>query len=202
MKFLTLSTKGTPVNADGVLIKDSADGVVKQTLWSSVLSTLKTYFDPFYAAASAITGTVAIANSETLVTSYSAAADELLAGTTFYVKAYATQAGANAATPTVRVRIGTSTLAGNIAATLTGIAGSTAGSSMFEGIVTIRSTGAGGSAIGSLEQTKSGTATTFNVPTATVAVNTTVLNLIELTFISGNGSNTYTFQEAVIQKVK
>lgn len=46
------STKATPVDADSVLISDSAaSGVVKRVLWSSIKTTLKTYFDTLYQAA-------------------------------------------------------------------------------------------------------------------------------------------------------
>lgn len=153
------------------------------------------------AASASIASAVAIANTETVVVSYTAAANTLAAGTTFRVKAFCSQAGTNAATPTIRIRIGTTTLTGNIAATLTGAIGSSAVPSHFEGLITIRTTGSSGTVIGGLTQLKSAVAVATNTLTATVAVNTTVQNLIELTFISGQSSNTYTFQVASIEKL-
>ena len=44
-------TKTTPVDADGVILIDSAaSNAIKRTLWSSVKATLKTYFDTLYQA--------------------------------------------------------------------------------------------------------------------------------------------------------
>lgn len=44
-------TKATPVDADGFTTIDSEAGnAIKQTLWSSIKSTLKTYFDTLYVA--------------------------------------------------------------------------------------------------------------------------------------------------------
>jgi hypothetical protein len=117
------------------------------------------------------------------------------------ITAYCSQVGANANTPTIRLRVGPVTLIGNIAVALTGAVGTSTVPSLFEGLLTIRSIGVAGSVIGSLSQLKSALTVTLAVPTATVAVDTTVANRIELTFVSGNGSNTYTFQEATIVKI-
>lgn len=153
-------------------------------------------------AAAARVSTVAIANTETVVVAYACKVSELAAGTTFLITAYATQAGTNAATPTIRVRVGSTTLTGNIAATLTGVVGTSAVPCRIDGLVTVRTAGAAGSVIGGLLQTKSGVAAAVNAQTGTVAVDTTALILVELTFISGQAANTYTFQEASIVKVK
>jgi hypothetical protein len=144
---------------------------------------------------------VAIANVETVVVAYAAAANELRAGTTFLVKALCSQVGTNGATPTVRVRVGAVTLTGNIAASLTGNVGTTAVPSAFWALVTIDSVGLVGSVIGGITQSKNAVAPATGVSAATVAVDTTVANRIELTFVSGNGANTYTFQVASIVKI-
>lgn len=152
--------------------------------------------------AKANVSTVAIANTETVVISYTCRAGELRAGTSFLFTAYCTQAGTNAATPTIRVRVGTTTLTGNIAATLTGVAGSSAVTSRIEALVTCRTSGAGGTIIGGIQQAKSGVLPLANAQTGTVAVDTTAQNmLVELTFISGQAANTYTFREAVVVKL-
>ena len=148
-----------------------------------------------------ITAPVAIANVETVVAAYVAAANELRAGTTFLIQGICSQAGTNAATPTVRVRVGPVTLTGNIAASLTGNVGSSAVPSAFWALVTIDSAGIAGSVIGGITQSKNAVAPTTGVSTATVVVNTTVANRVELTFVSGNAANTYTFQVASIVKV-
>lgn len=151
---------------------------------------------------SARTTAAAIANTETVIISYTCAANELAAGMTFHFKAWFSQAGANAATPTLRIRIGTTTLTGNIAATLTGTAGNAGTLGSIEGMFTVRTDGAGGTAIGGLRWFKGGQATIVATPTATVAVDTTAANQkVELTFISGSGTNTYTWTIASVAKV-
>ena len=101
----------------------------------------------------------------------------------------------------MRVRVGPVTLTGNIAASLTGNVGSAAVPSAFWALVTIDSTGATGSVIGGITQSKNAVAPTTGVATAAVAVDTTVANLVELTFVSGNAANTYTFRVASIVKI-
>lgn len=152
------------------------------------------------------TADLAIANTETVVVAKTFAAAELTAGMTFMFKAYATRAGTTSASPIIRIRIGTTTLTGNIAATLTPPVNTLAVGNSIEGMVTIRSAGAGGTALGSLMHTVHLAAVTITeslgVSTATVAVDTTAANQkVELTFISGNAANTYTWRNAVIYRV-
>ncbi len=55
-----LTAKTTPVDADGVLIRDSAAAsVVKETTWANIKATLKTYFDTLYDAIGAAAAAVA-----------------------------------------------------------------------------------------------------------------------------------------------
>lgn len=177
------------------------DGSAGQTLYIKSAGAGNTgWLESSAPQASSRTSNVGIANTETVVLSYTATADELRAGTTFRFKAFCTQTGTNVATPTIRVRVGTTTLTGNIAATLTGVTGATADPSIIEGLVTVRTGGAGGTVIGGLAQTKNGVLAAVNMLTATVAVDTTVANLIELTLISGNAANTYNVQVAEIVK--
>lgn len=149
---------------------------------------------------------LAIANTETVIASKNFDADDLTAGATFMFKAFATRAGTTSASPIIRIRIGTTTLTGNIAATLTPPANTLAVPIEIEGIVTIVAAGAGGTARGSLKCTVHLAAVTLTAAispaTATVAVNTTLANQkIELTFISGNAANTYTFRNSAIWRV-
>jgi hypothetical protein len=125
---------------------------------------------------------------------------------TFMFRAYATRAGTTSASPIIRIRIGTTILSGNIAATLTPPADALAVPIMIEGMVTIRSAGAGGTALGSLMRAVHLAAVTIqpaiNPLTATVAVDTTQANqVIGLTFISSSAANTFTFRNAVIWRV-
>ena len=143
----------------------------------------------------------AIANTETVVRSFTAAANTLTAGTTIRAKAVASRAGTSTTQGTIRLRIGTTTLTGNIVSTNTLTSSATAGVMYAELVGTILTTGATG--------TTSGGAISFyptaTVPvlstTASVTVNTTVQNLVELTFISGTNTNTYTFISATIEEL-
>jgi len=144
---------------------------------------------------------VAIANVETVVVAYVAAANELRAGTTFLIQAFCSQAGTNNSTPTIRVRVGQTTLIGNIATSTTGVTGSSAVPSAFWALVTIDSAGAGGTVTGGSAQAKNSLQVMTGVSTAPVAVDTTVANRVEFTFVSGSPLNTYTFQVASIVKI-
>ncbi len=58
-----LAAKTTPVDADAVVITDSAaSGAPKRTLWSNIKATLKTYFDTLYVA---LTGDQTVAGVKT-----------------------------------------------------------------------------------------------------------------------------------------
>lgn len=155
--------------------------------------------------AASMAGDVAIANTETVVVSKACTASELTVGMTFAFRAFATRAGTTSAQEIIRVRIGPTTLTGNIAGTLTPPASTLAVPISIEGLLTIRTAGAGGTAIGSLMREQHLAAVTItpaiSPSTATVAVDTTVANLIELTFISANAANTYTFRNAAINRV-
>lgn len=148
-----------------------------------------------------LVSSIAIANTETVVIYTTIPANNLQTGSCIKVRAYCTQAGTNVATPTVRIRIGSTAITGAITATLTGNAGGSAVPSTFEGLVTIRTTGSSGTALGGLSQNKNAIAPGANTLSATVTVNTTIENQAALTFISGNGTNTYTFQVAEIEVI-
>jgi len=143
----------------------------------------------------------AIANTETVIRSFTAAANTLPAGTTIRARAFASRAGTSTQQGIIRLRIGTTTLTGNIVSTNTLTSSATAGVMYAELVGTILTTGATG--------TTSGGAISFyptaTVPvlstTASVTVNTTVQNLVELTFISGSATNTYTFISATIEEL-
>ena len=55
-KISELTPKATPIDADSVALYDSAGSASKQTLWSAVKATLKTYFDTLYTKDAKATG--------------------------------------------------------------------------------------------------------------------------------------------------
>lgn len=142
--------------------------------------------------------TGAIANTQTQVVAWTAPANYFTAGDVIRVTAYYTRAGTNAAQATGRIRIGPTTLTGAIAATVTFPGAATAVTGCLEALVTIRTIGTSGSAGGGFTNIHSATSPITSV-TAPVTIDTTVSNIIELTVISGNATNSYTFAHATIE---
>ena len=156
-----------------------------------------------------ITGAVAIANTETVVASASIASG-LVAGSTFSVKVYGRlTSGAVGGSSIFRFRVGPTTLTGNIPATLTIVNANLATDAPFklEMLVTVRSSGGAGTVIGNVS-VSGGVVGAFTAVadvsalSATVAVDTTVTNLVEVTYISGNAGTTATFENAALERVK
>lgn len=151
------------------------------------------------------TGSAAIANVEggviDTVLAAGFPANTLQVGDCFRFSAAASQAGAGAGTPTARVRIGPVLLTGAIAASVVGVPGGAGTNLTIVGTITIRATGAAGSAIGELTAT-SPAGVAIGLGSAAVAIDTTVANLIGLTFISGDAANTFTFQTGVLQYLR
>lgn len=156
-----------------------------------------------------IVAPVAIANTETLVTSYSMAADYMAVGTTFRVTAMGRlTSGATGGSSIFRVRIGTTTLTGNIPATLTIVNANNATAAPFrlDALVTVRTAGATGTATGNVSAQGGITAAftaagDISAVSATVVVDTTATKLVELTYLSGNAGTTATFEEATIEVI-
>lgn len=149
---------------------------------------------------------VAIANTETVVTSYSMPANFMEAGTTFLVSAFARlTTGATPGSSIFRCRIGTTTLTGNIAATLTIVNATltTAAPFVLQMLVTVRTAGAAGTVLGNV-YVAGGIVGAFtaiadvSLLSTAVAVDTTATKLVELTYISGNAGSTATFENATI----
>jgi hypothetical protein len=153
------------------------------------------------------TSAVAIANTETVVTNFSMPAGFMEAGTTFRIKAFGRlTSGATPGSSIFRCRIGTTTLTGNIPATLTLVNGTLVTAQPFtvEILVTVRTNGGSGTAIGNVE-VMGGTVGAFTVAgaisaiSATVTVDTTATKLVEFTYISGNAGTTATFENVVLE---
>lgn len=152
---------------------------------------------------------VAIANTETLVLSYPMAAGYMTAGTTFRISAFGRlTSGGTPGSSVFRCRIGTTTLTGNIPATLTLVNGTSVTALPFflTMLVTVRTAGSSGTVTGNVSIT-GGVIGAFTVAggvsaiSATVAVDTTAAKLVQLTYISGNSGTTATFEEAAIEVI-
>lgn len=155
-----------------------------------------------------VASTAAIVNVETVVKSISVAANTLQAGSVFRVTAYGQSTSTVANAVTFRVRIGTTTLTGNIPATLTVTGTTTAAGNTFtvSGLVTIRTIGATGTTAGGMVMTESVTQP-FTVlaqtsTTSSVTVNSTVANLVEFTAVTAANTTSVTFTQCVIEALK
>jgi hypothetical protein len=155
------------------------------------------------------TSAVAIANTETLVLGVALPADYMAAGTTFRIRAYGRlTSGATGGSSIFRCRIGTTTLTGNIPASLTiaNAALATAAPFVVDVLATVRTAGGSGTAIGNISAVGGvvgafTTAGDVSAISATVVVATNAAKRVELTYISGNAGTTATFENVVIEAV-
>lgn len=161
--------------------------------------------------ASMTSTSAAINTTETILTSATLAANSLKAGTTFrcYASGTCTSTVANASN--FRVRIGTAgTSADAIAAVVTSTAATSGTAIPFfaEFIVTIRTSGSSGTALGAANLSNNGitgvsaAAQVVGQVTATVTVNTTVSNIIQVSYVSAATTTTSTFYNAAITLAK
>jgi hypothetical protein len=146
--------------------------------------------------------------TEAVVTSLSPPANSLKAGATYRIKASGVCTSTVANASNFRVRIGTTTLTGAIASvvTPTAAASGTAVPFSVELLVTIRSSGVGGTALGSGTLLNNGVtgvsaaAVVVGQVTTAVTVDTTAVNLIELTYQAAASTTTCTFYNATIEQ--
>lgn len=195
LEWWTASSRrgGVKANGDPFKVRGSADVVIGQDGLASLTA-----------------ATAAIANTETVVLSATLPANLMAAGTTFRIVATGVGTATTAtAGSTWRVRIGTTTLTGNIAASLTGTSAiGTAIPFVVTALVTVRTAGASGTIIGSLVYNSNAATGNLNTTiavgqvTTAVAVDTTAQKLLELTYISGVSTTTSTYHNAVIEMVK
>jgi hypothetical protein len=155
------------------------------------------------------TSAVAIANTETLVLGVQVPADYMAAGATFRIRAYGRlTSGATGGSSIFRCRIGTTTLTGNIPASLTIVNANNATAAPFvvDVLVTVRTAGGSGTAIGNMS-VRGGVTAAFtsagdiSALSSTVVVATNAAKRVELTYISGNAGTTATFENVVIEAV-
>jgi hypothetical protein len=138
-------------------------------------------------------------------------ANFLQVGTTYRITVSGTCTSTVANLSTFTIRLGTAgTVADTSIATITCTAAASGAAIPFQAVfyVTIRSIGAGGTAMGSGSLVNTGiTGISANGvggggSTATAAVNTTVANFIEVTYKSAAATTTSTFQMAIVELAK
>lgn len=157
---------------------------------------------------SLVAATGAIANSQAQIIGITVPAGSFTLGSTYRITAYgvATNTSGGAVATTFRVRCGPTTLTGNIAGSRAPnmAIGASADGWKVEFLFTVRSVGASGTAIAN-GTTEGGPSQPWNTnsfvspTTATVAVDTTVANILELTVVTGNANASVNATQAVIE---
>lgn len=159
---------------------------------------------------SIVAASAGLNSTETVVATWTAIANSLAAGTTIRVQASGVCTSTVANASHFRLRIGSTTLTGNILVDVspTAAASGTAIPFLVELLGTVRTAGAGGTAIGSGMLLNNGVtgvsaaAVVVAQTTATVAVDTTAQKFVELTYQAAAVTTTCTFHNASIEIVK
>jgi hypothetical protein len=196
------------VSADSVYVTNQliADSVIatNSLIAKNVYGSL-----PIGSHQSMMTSSASIANSETLIGADSFPANRLQAGTVLRVWAIGTKTSTVAAGDTFRVRIGTTALAGTPVCVVSPscCAGAQVAPFWFEGIITIRTAGASATfmGLGSVwGDTNYFSGIKFGKINSTTlgTINTTVANLVQITYNSNNASSANTFLESGIEVVR
>lgn len=174
-----------------------ADGGTGASTAAAALNNLGRFF-------AAPTSAPAIANTETVICSVTIPAARFQVGSAIRFTLYATYNNGASAAYVARIRVGTSTLTGAIVMSQTHTIAIATRNLAFTGLATVRTTGSSGTAGGiGLDAFSWVSGADGNMGrgalTTPVTVDTTVQNLVELTFISGSASNTYTFEHALLE---
>ncbi len=235
---LTIPANGYAVFVDGVLrVYDSGGNLYQTSTAISFDSTLPAVTVPLTltgvvgtaataahrdhqhqspgGVASIIAASAAIVDTETQVVAATMPAGILQAGTVLRFKAFGFITSTADNVVTFRVRIGTTTLTGNIPASLAVHCGNsgtvTAAGFILEVTVTIRTAGAGGTCygVGYVLSLSSGSAVSQALALAnelftpaSVAVDTTAIKIAELTCVTAVNTTAVTFQSATLEVVK
>jgi hypothetical protein len=195
----TIPANGTCIiNRSGMAVLDSSGSNYVATTPSNLATSIT--------AASA-----GINSAETSVVSLTIPANYIsTAGKTFLLTAFGVCTSSAANASNFRARIGTAgSSADNAAAVITptAAASGTAIPFLVEMVVTVRSVGSGGSIIGGGALNNNGVtgvsaaAVVAASLTATVALNTTVQNILQLSYVAAASTTTCTFHGAVIQEI-
>jgi hypothetical protein len=162
-------------------------------------------YAPPYVLAAALTSTVTISNTNTSVLSLSIPANTLKVGDVIEVYGHGRfNSSATASTDKLSVTLGTGSGVSNPIVTTTGYSnGATSRTNMpamFQGLLVVRAVGSSASIMGEIMQQRH--VASVNVPTATSAAltfNSTVNNLVSLTYLSGNSVASMSFETAFIK---
>ena len=150
--------------------------------------------------------------AETQVIALTMPAGSMQAGTSFRIRALARLSSTtNSTTHTFRCRIGPTTLTGSIAASLGAVRpGVTVANAPFtvDVLVTVRTTGTTGTCIGQIVVLSRSTTPVAFTPSnvisahsATVAVNTTVQNIVEMTSTGSSTLDTTNFENVTLEAI-
>lgn len=153
-----------------------------------------------------VASSAAIANTEAKVVSMTIPANTLTAGMVFNLRGFGTRNATLGTAQIGRIRIGPTTLTGAVVASVATALDTVSVHTEWGATLTIRSTGASGSAIGAIEEWHwdggvPATVTNRSAVPSPVTIDTTVSNFIEFTYISGNASVTSTFTQACLGQV-
>lgn len=158
--------------------------------------------------ASIVAATGNITNTQTQVVGLTIPANVLVAGSTYRLEGWGVCTSSVANAVTLRVRIGTTTLTGNIAGSRAPNGTTTASADGFkvEALFTVRTAGASGTCVAQVmtigEAAQPFNTQTFvNPTTSTVVVDTTVQNILELTAVTAAGTTSVNFYAATIERV-
>lgn len=156
------------------------------------------------------TSNASFTSTETQCIGRTFSANTLAAGTCIRLDGWFTISSSAANTVTFRVRVGASSLSGTVAAQVAPTTTTTASnhSVHVSALVTIRSTGSSGTAIGGMTFLGiDGTIQPFTVghradqETSTITVNTTASRVVELTAVASAGTTTIVCRQAYIQLI-
>jgi hypothetical protein len=143
----------------------------------------------------AATQAITTATTQTVIASMAIPASTLLAGDTFKLKVFATQS--TSSTVTYQIRIGTHNTSADtsVCSVVQAVGTGATGAAHFDGLLTVRTTGASGTCIASGIAYGS-TTPVISTATATVAISTTVQNYVSVSV--ANSAGTHTIQTAFV----
>lgn len=151
-----------------------------------------------------LTSTLSITTTETVVIQARLQPGQLQVGTSLRLYAHGSYTASASGSITPALRVGTAgTTADTTLANTTAIGSvSAAAGFRIEGSMTVRSIGSSGTVVGSVGGIINNGSNKESAQTATVAINTTILNYLSLTLLGAGTSPSITVVEATIEIVK